>query len=376
MDVLQIIPAVKHYQWGSPDLIPSFLHMSNEQRLPVAELWFGSHPAGMSMMRTASGIRPLGELIAEDPEGWTGKAVKELPFLMKVLGIQEPLSLQCHPDLSQARRGFERESHLPWDSPLRNYRDGNHKPEIICALTEFQAMCGFRNLEDIHRLAEGIKLFELMKARSCREVFLHTLGMKTSELEEAAQRAESRKDDPPYSVVGRLHEIHGADPGILAPLYLQLFTLAPGEALFLGPGVLHAYLEGMGLEVMASSDNVIRGGLTAKHVDRRELDQTAVFSHTGSPGVVPEEEAPGVTAYPVPVDDFQLKSFSRGTFSLGKEDSLHIGISTEGTFRITWGSGQKISGRAGDAFCIPAALSEVLLNTDGMVYIASGGQPA
>lgn len=325
------------------------------------------------MVNTSSGIRPLGELIAEDPEGWTGKAGKQLPFLLKVLGIQEPLSLQCHPDLSQAGRGFERESHLPLDSPKRNYRDENHKPEIICALTEFHAMCGFRKLEDIHRLAEGIQLLQLMKARSCREVFLHTLDMKKSQLEQTARQAASRSDAPAYRLVSRLYEIHGADPGILAPLYLQLVTLAPGEALFLGPGVLHAYLQGMGLEVMASSDNVIRGGLTVKHVDRRELQQIARFRRTAVPSVVPEKDGSGALLYPVPVDDFQLKAFSRGTFSLGREDSLRIGISTEGTFRISWGSGQNISGRAGDAFCIPAASSDAVLISDGLVYIASEG---
>ena len=207
----------------------------------------------------------------------------ELPFLFKVLAAEVPLSIQAHPNQEQARSGWARENAegIPLDAPRRNYRDLNHKPELLCALTPFVALKGFRPFDETTRGLDPIARPELageparlgreQSPAALRSLFARLMTLEADEreplLKRAAAQAARKPADPAWRWVKSLMERHPGDVGALAPLYHNLVTLAPGQAFFLPAGELHAYLEGTALEIMANSDNVLRGGLTPKHVD-------------------------------------------------------------------------------------------------------------
>src|SRR6266540_2262539 len=271
---------VQNYAWGSRTAIADLLGRPAPGGRPEAELWIGAHPQAPSRLAAVpgplgrdgvpGGPRTLDALIRSAPEAMLGpEAVRrwagELPLLMKMIAAAEPLSIQCHPNREQALAGFAREDAegLPRDAPQRNYRDPNHKPELVVALTRFVGLKGFRPVEEI---ARGLGSLEVPELRA------------------AAGAARRRGDDAAFSWMERLHAKYPGDIGVFAPLLLNLFELAPEDGLFLSAGELHAYLEGTAIEVMASSDNVLRGGLTPKHVDVPEL--LAVGAFRPSPPVV------------------------------------------------------------------------------------------
>jgi mannose-6-phosphate isomerase len=280
---------IQNYAWGSRTALAELLGRPSPDGQPEAELWIGAHPKAPSRVSDPSGLGTLEDAIENDPVGLLGAETcerfgNELPFLLKVLAAAEPLSIQAHPDQEQARAGWARENaeEIPIDAPHRNYRDSNHKPELVCALTPFTALEGFREPEEVARRLEPVAGPELDReiARLGRErtpaalraLFTRLMTLEDEErtavlaraLDEAARRAS---DDPAWAWVERLRARYPDDVGSLSPLYLNLVTLAPGEALFLPAGELHAYLEGTALEIMANSDNVLRGGLTPKNVD-------------------------------------------------------------------------------------------------------------
>ncbi|MDR2305373.1 MAG: mannose-6-phosphate isomerase, class I [Treponema sp.] len=320
---------VKHYDWGSPEWIPALMGEKNPLKKPWAELWMGTHPGGSSRVFFEGRKRDLGELIREKKEFFLGGEVyKEwggLPFLFKLLAAEKPLSIQTHPSLEKAREGFERENRagISLEAPERNYKDDNHKPEIISALTGFDALCGFRepgriyrSLESLIRQADVLKrdLEPLLRAENLK-IFLKRLFELSPETRKRLTRTlrAGIETEPPEAgpFMRRFAELYPDDPSILAPLYLNLVRLEPGEALFLPAGVLHAYIHGFGVELMANSDNVLRGGLTPKHVDLQELTSVLDFSAFTVQILHPEERAPGLHAYP---------SFT-GEFSLARLDS-------------------------------------------------------
>jgi mannose-6-phosphate isomerase len=288
MKVFKLQNAIKPYDWGSPFFIPELLGLENSEGGPWAELWMGVHPGGPSMVRR-EGEAPLAlsRLIEEDPPLYLGPELAEsrggLPFLFKFLAAARPLSIQAHPSLNHAREGFERENRagLPLAAPHRNYKDPNHKPELVCAISPFTALAGFREagalgefLAELFRESPGVYgeapgLFADALARDGGEperlrAFLEalftlspeTLGLLGARLRETGKR----RDRAEWKLAGALAEAHPRDPGMLAPFYLNLISLSPGEALYLPPGILHAYIEGFALELMANSDNVLRGG--------------------------------------------------------------------------------------------------------------------
>jgi mannose-6-phosphate isomerase len=290
---------IREYAWGSAVLIPEFLGRKNPEGKPWAELWMGAHSGAPSRVRgNAEKERiALNELISSDPAAFLGEdAAKtfagQLPFLLKLLAAASPLSIQCHPSLRQAREGFARENRegIPLDARNRNYKDANHKPEIILALTHFSALRGLRPLDETIRFFSAFPAPDLRAAadalkknQSCAEIkaFLHTLLSASRDTARAWIQAVKNSMDsmggaaarqtPEFQAFLRLADSYPEDSGCLAPFYLNLVELAPGEALFLGPGELHAYLGGLGVELMANSDNVLRAGLTPKHIDVREL---------------------------------------------------------------------------------------------------------
>jgi mannose-6-phosphate isomerase len=222
-----------------------------------------------------------------------------------VLAAAEPLSLQAHPSLPQAQAGFERENAagVPLDAPHRNYRDANHKPEIICALTRFEALCGFRPIDETVRVLSAFGLdATTLKTRGLRAWFEQVMTTPALTAQLVAVPRAPVGFEQEAELVARLHRKYPGDVGILGALMLNHLWLEPGEALYLGAGNLHAYLSGTGVELMANSDNVLRGGLTPKHVDVAEL--LSVLEFVDGPAVPLKAAADG--SYPTPAPDFRL----------------------------------------------------------------------
>ncbi|MFF1423076.1 mannose-6-phosphate isomerase, class I [Streptomyces sp. NPDC058280] len=319
---------VRPYAWGSTTLIPELLGTAPTGE-PQAEMWMGAHPGAPSRLDRGAGEQALSAAIDAAPEAELGAAAvgkfgPRLPFLLKLLAAGSPLSLQVHPNLAQAKEGYADEEHraVPIDAPHRNYKDANHKPELICALTPFDGLCGFRApdaaAEFLARLdVDSLKPYvDLLHAHpeeaALREVLTAVLAADPAEMAatvtEAAAAAERLGGDyTPY--VSIAHHYPG-DPGVIAAMLLNYVQLQPGEALFLGAGVPHAYLNGLGVEIMANSDNVLRCGLTPKHVDVPELLRVVRFEAT-EPGVLRPEASPsGEELYDTPVDEFRLSRYS------------------------------------------------------------------
>ncbi|MGD8896264.1 MAG: mannose-6-phosphate isomerase, class I [Acidobacteriota bacterium] len=284
---------IQNYAWGSRTAIAELLGRPSPGDQPEAELWIGAHPKAPSRVVPPPRLGTLDQAIEDDPVGLLGAEVcnhfgNELPFLLKILAAAEPLSIQAHPDQEQARAGWTRENAegIPLDAARRNYRDLNHKPELICALTPFTALKGFRPADDLARRLEpiagpelGSEVGRLGRERTTaalRALFTRLMTLEPEDKDAVlpralAEAARQGGEDPAWEWVARLQARHPGDVGTLSPLYLNLVTLAPEEALFLSAGELHTYLEGTAIEIMANSDNVLRGGLTPKYVDVPEL---------------------------------------------------------------------------------------------------------
>ncbi|MEV2248790.1 mannose-6-phosphate isomerase, class I [Streptomyces sp. NPDC049970] len=320
---------VRPYAWGSTTAIPELLGTTPTGE-PQAEMWMGAHPGAPSRLSrpTSPGEQSLTDVIAADPERELGPAAvrafgPRLPFLLKLLAAGAPLSLQVHPDLAQARRGYADEERrgVPVDAPHRTYKDANHKPELICALTAFDGLCGFRTPAEAADLiaalgVDSLKPYvDLLRARpedaALREVLTAILTADPDEMAqtvaEAAEAAERLGGaHAPYAQIA--HHYPG-DPGVLAAMLLNHVRLQPGEAMYLGAGVPHAYLGGLGVEIMANSDNVLRCGLTPKHIDVPELLGIVRFEATEPAILRPEASPTGEELYETPVDEFRLSRY-------------------------------------------------------------------
>jgi mannose-6-phosphate isomerase len=291
---------VMPYAWGSRTAIAELTGRASPSPGAEAELWMGAHPMAPARLERGASTVSLAELIAKDPERELGAAIAavfgpRLPFLLKVLAAERPLSLQAHPTEAQARAGFDAEEAraIPRDAPTRNYRDPNHKPELLCALTPFDALCGFRRAADTVRLFDELAVPELadvlapLRAGAAGGVAAAFRAIMTLPKAEGARivaatveacRASTGGFGPERAWAIALDRLYPGDVGVVSALLLNLVHLEPGEAIYLGAGNLHAYLGGVGIELMASSDNVLRGGLTTKHVDVPELMRVLDFA--------------------------------------------------------------------------------------------------
>lgn len=337
----EIENVLRPYAWGSTTAIAGLLGR-RESGGPEAELWIGAHPDSPSVAIRADGTTvPLNELIAEDPAHFLGEASlaefgARLPFLAKILAAAQPLSLQVHPSLEQAAAGFDRENAegLATDAPNRNYRDNNHKPEMIFALTPFEALCGFqpsaRSRQIFLHVAACFDLGETMPPPLIGQLLddlsdpVESAGLKKA-FERLISGGEAVSDATalvtaaltsgvpmsPYqaelSTVITLNGHYPGDPGVLISLLLNRVSLQPGEAVYLPAGNVHAYLNGLGVEVMASSDNVLRGGLTRKYIDVPELLRTIAFESVEVPTVPASTSVLGQELYQPPFREFQLQ---------------------------------------------------------------------
>ncbi|WP_282777815.1 MULTISPECIES: mannose-6-phosphate isomerase, class I [unclassified Nocardia] len=336
----ELVGALRSYAWGSRTALAQLCGRPVPSAHPEAELWFGAHPADPARVRVNGHDRSLLDLLAADPQRELGSVAGEfdgrLPFLLKILAAEEPLSLQAHPSLEQARAGFARENHtgVPIDSPMRNYRDENHKPELVVALDRFEALAGFRDPNATVRLLQALAVPELSSyadllaaqpdSAGLRTLFTTWIALPQNALatllpkvldgcvhylsdRDAGNNGARKEFTAEVKTALELAEAYPGDAGVLAALLLNRITLEPGEGLFLAAGNLHAYLRGVGVEIMANSDNVLRGGLTPKHVDVPELLRVLDFEPLDLPIVAPETEAEGVFRYRTPAAEFTLR---------------------------------------------------------------------
>lgn len=385
------------YAWGSRTAIPDLLGRPGPSPSPQAELWMGAHAKAPSQVEIDGETIGLDRLIAKHPVEILGKGVAEkfrnrLPYLYKVLAPEHPLSIQAHPSRDQARIGFERENRLgiPLDAPDRNYRDDNHKPECICALSRFWALVGFRKREEMiplmeavspRGLASEIRQFKDRGGEEGMKEFFHALMTLASErrqaiVREAAEKArELERRDPVCRWVAALYAEYPDDIGILSPVFLNLVSLEPGEALFLEAGELHAYLRGTGIELMANSDNVLRGGLTPKHIDVPELLNLLHFAEK-TPGILlPEPISDTEGAYPTRAEEFILSviSLQPGTVHQSSaQRSAEILLCTEGSATVSDGrTGLSVKMKKGNSVLVSAALYRYSIEGDGRLYKAA-----
>jgi mannose-6-phosphate isomerase len=326
---------VRAYAWGSRTVIPELLGQEVPSPHPQAEMWLGAHPADPSQLVHADGGRTsLLDALGADPKQLLGPERSEkwdstLPFLLKVLAADEPLSLQAHPSIEQARAGFAKEdaAGIARDASDRNYKDANHKPELICALTELHALVGFRDPAVTVRLLRALEVPELAghaellaaqpDADGLRALFTTWITLPQAVLDTLVPALQEgcvglAGSDGEFSTEARtvleLSERYPGDAGVLAALLLNRVSIEPGEALYLPAGNLHAYLSGAGIEIMANSDNVLRGGLTPKHVDVPELLRVLDFHSTPPPIVTGKPDGDWVR-YDTPAVEFLLRRF-------------------------------------------------------------------
>ena len=329
MSMFDLTGHLQHYEWGSPTALPEFLGQEADGD-PWAEVWFGAHPLAPA---TVPGGARLDAVLAAEPDRMLGSDVARafggrLPYLLKVIAAERPLSLQVHPTREHAAESFAAESAagIALDSSRRTYRDANHKPEMLIALTPFTALCGFRTPRRAAVILDGLGtdltdrlhrlLLENPTAHGMRAAFRTlvstSLRPATSAVDEvvAACRARSEAGTSPSPRIDRsvtlLAEHHPGDPGVVAALLLNPVSLQPGEAMFVPAGALHSYIHGTGIEIMAASDNVLRAGLTSKRVDADEVLQCVSVTATPPLRVAPERQNPTSIAYYAPVDDFEL----------------------------------------------------------------------
>lgn len=300
----QVTGVVQHYAWGDTTFIPTLLGQPVDGR-PWAELWLGTHRGGPAILE--------GDVSLFGVSG-------ELPYLLKVLAAAEPLSLQTHPSREQAEAGFAREDRegIEIDAPTRMYHDPHSKPELICALTPFEALCGFRGIDATVALLRRLgatALADHLDHNGLQSTVraLYTGALAIEETVASCRDATAQlgavppaEAQPEAALVATLADRYPGDPSVVVTLLLNRVTLAPGESIFLGPGNLHAYLRGAGVEVMGASDNVVRGGLTAKHVDVDELLAVLDIEVLDNPRTAPVEAGPGAWRYDTPHTPFRL----------------------------------------------------------------------
>jgi len=361
---------VRHYDWGGTDFIPSLLHTGNEEKKPFAEYWMGTHPQGMSTIRRTDGrVQNLDSLAGP------------LPYLLKVLDVKDMLSIQVHPSKEAAEREFTRENAegIPLDAPHRNYRDDNHKPELMVALGDFWLLHGFKPPEELAdtllNVVELRELLQLYNQSGYAGLYRHVMEMPQEEVNSVLEPllvhiGKIYKDKEPgkYTedywaarAARRFRTGNDIDRGIFSIYLFNLVHLKKGEGIFQPAGVPHAYLEGQNVEIMASSDNVLRGGLTTKHIDVKELMKHVKCEPTW-PDILSPEPVHKEKIYVTPVRDFRLSQLllAGGDALTLRTDVTEILLVTEGRVTVSSGDDQLVL-EAGQPAAVLSAGAETIV---------------
>ncbi len=386
---------IKEYSWGSHTAIPELLGQKTPSDKPQAELWIGAHPSASSMVKTGGKWVPLSDLIKKYPIEILGRKCAQkyggqLPYLFKVLAASEPLSIQAHPNLLQAKKGFNRENSLgiSLDSFNRNYKDENHKPECVCALSDFEALCGFRPVSEIVYLLTkacpgtlkkqikelttnpnpfGLKLF-------FTNIMTMDFDRNNSVISEATENSGIFADEnPAFKWVSALAGKYPSNIGVIAPLFLNYVFLKPGQAMFLPAGELHSYLNGVALELMANSDNVIRGGLTAKHVDVEELSNILRFRSLKNKIILPEKNK-NEGIYKTPAEEFVLSVISvynDNGYTGSQRRNVEIILCIEGKANISCSGNNRLRISKGESAIVPASVKSYRIDGKAILYKAA-----
>ncbi|MDD3235727.1 MAG: mannose-6-phosphate isomerase, class I [Candidatus Cloacimonetes bacterium] len=385
----KLIPTFQTYSWGDDSFIQNLCSLEDMEGTPVAEMWLGAHPKAPALIEYANKQKALDSYISTNPPSILGKAADRynstLPFLFKVLAAKKPLSIQVHPDKSAAEAGFALENSLgiPLDDPKRSFKDANHKPELLCALTDFTALCGFRAYTDIISNIQAFHLeyiwdefqaFSLSpNSDTFKALFQAIMTSNELKLHEAIDHLIHFK---PYTdhalaqlqnVCLNLIDNYRFDPGVIAPLLLNLIELKAFDAIYIEAGILHAYLNGAGLELMANSDNVIRGGLSPKYIDIDKLLELSSFQPYQIKWVAPEITDSCRSSYITPAQEFSLSIIElEGHYQLNSDNKPHIFLCLHGTFNC----GELVLAM-GDAAFMDASESGVVLNGKALLAEAT-----
>ena len=387
---------VQHYQWGGSAFLPELLKLPNPEKKPFAEYWLGAHQNAPAVVE---GLEPslLNQYINQHPEV-LGESVRKvfgrLPYLLKVLDVKDMLSIQVHPAKQAATIEYENENRrgIPLNAPNRNYKDDNHKPELMVALSDFWLLHGFRTNEEIIQLSKSIPefafMFPLLEEGGYKALYKNIMEEDQDRVNRklqplldrivpAYQSGKLDKQDPNFwaaraALTFNEHELY--DRGIFSVYLLNLVHLQPGEAIFQDAGILHAYLEGQNMEIMANSDNVLRGGLTPKHIDVGELMKHVTF-RAHKPQVIkgtPVNENEQVFTSPAP--DFELSRVALEKSEVAEMTSIttEIFIVMRGTITIKDDSAAEIRLSKGEAaVCFDDAALTVTAGESAELYRAS-----
>ncbi|MFP5040073.1 mannose-6-phosphate isomerase, class I [Parasediminibacterium sp. JCM 36343] len=351
----QLTGKVQNYAWGGYTYIPQLLGFDNTVHKPCAEYWMGAHPSAASIISDGTSSIPLNEYINSNPAGAITETVfkrfGELPYLFKILDVNDMLSIQVHPTKVEAEKGFAKEelAGIPINAAFRNYKDKNHKPEVMVALSEFWLLHGFKTEDALHKTLLEIQEFNVLVALFRKEGYkgLYQFVMEMDQVDidnlvtplvkrELRRKAnnELTKADAGWWVSKLFEngsEVKNIDRGIFSIYFFNIVKAEPGEAVFQGAGIPHAYLEGQNVELMANSDNVLRGGLTPKHIDVPELMKHTLFEPVTPNVMKGQDVGNNEVLYPCPVPDFGIKKISLNNNSHSSTaTSLEIIIAIEG----------------------------------------------
>lgn len=382
----KLINSVQNYAWGSQTALTELYGIANPDNLLMAELWMGAHPKSSSKIEDAHGVRALRDVIDADKETLLGSAVAhrfgELPFLFKVLCADQPLSIQVHPNKQASEEGFAKENAagIPLDAAERNYKDPNHKPELVFALTPFLAMNAFREFSEIVSLLQPVAgahsaiahFLEKPDASRLSQLFASLLNMQGDEKARALgvlKAALNNQQGEPWQTIRVISEFYPDDSGLFSPLLLNVVKLAPGEAMFLFAETPHAYLKGVALEVMANSDNVLRAGLTPKYIDIPELVANVQFVAKPAAELLTQPVQNGAELdFPIPVDDF--------AFSLHALSSTETVIAQQSAAILFCVDGEAVLSKGDERLVLQPGESAFIAANDSPVSISGVGRLA
>ncbi len=395
LSILRLDNVIQPYAWGSRTAIADLLGQPGPAEGPQAEMWMGTHPKGPSRVAFDGAWLPLQQVIERRPDDILGgdtarRFDNRLPYLFKVLAADRPLSIQAHPSKIQAQAGFARENGAgkALDAADRNYRDPHHKPEIICALTPFWGLNGFRTARaaaDLlapvcpQALSGALRDLQTSGKDALRTFFMAMLTLSADQRQIASEEVMQRVgplvgQSPVYRWMHDLARAYPADMGTLSPALLNLVCLDPGQAMYLPAGQLHAYLGGVGIELMANSDNVLRGGLTPKHVDVPELLSVVRFEASAIEIVEAEPLRPAEFIYYCPAEEFALsviRTGARQPYGSAARRSVEILLCTSGQGVIEAGGHMATPVTKGDSFLVPSAMTPYTIHGQVTIYKAA-----